>query len=292
VKYLIAIDLGATKTIVALMKNDSIIKKLKFHTMNNKNAVIKDILNYIDLISIGIKKEDIHSITIGVPSPVESKKGIVLSACNIKNFKNVNLKDIIEKRFKIKTIVENDVKLQALGEYSQNKVDSLLCISIGTGIGAGLVYKGKLYKGINSALELGHMIIKENGDICGCGNRGCLEAYCSGTAITRRFFNEYKIKLIPSEILKLAKKKNKQTLKFLDETGYYLGVGLINAINLFDPEVIVINGGISNFGQYIIKKAIKTLDNKTITKFKGKIVISKLKEDALFYGAIYLSIKY
>ena len=87
----------------------------------------------------------------------------------------------------------------------------------------------------------------------------------------------------------IAKFEQKQALKFLDETGYYLGIGLINAINLFDPELIVITGGISNFGDYIIKKAIKTIENKTITPFKGKIIISKLKEDSLLYGANYLS---
>ncbi len=288
-KYIIAIDLGATKTIVGLIRDNKIIKKLKFHTQNESySLVLKDLLDNIDIISTNIERKNIKFIVIGVAGPVEYNQGTVINVPNIKGFKKINLKKIIESKFNIRTIIENDVKLQSLGEYSINqKSDSLFCISIGTGIGAGLVYKNQLYREMNSALEIGHMVIVANGDNCSCGNHGCLQSYCSGKGISDRYFKKFKIKLDSKKIMELSK-KDKNTKEFIKETSNYLGIGLLNIINIFDPKIIVINGGLSK-SKELINNAIKIARRSAMVKYKGKIVVSKLQEDALFYGAIYIT---
>lgn len=288
-KYIIAVDWGGTKTIVALIKNNSIIKKIKYHTESNLAQIIKNLIEYIDIITTNVRKDDIKNIVIGCPSPVD-KNGNLFYVESVKNIRKVSLKKIVEKRFNISTIVENDVKIQSLGEFSKyKKVNSLFYLILGTGVGASLIYKGQLYSGMNSAMEFGHSVIVANGEKCGCGNKGCLEAYCSGTGISERFYKKYHIRLNTKEILKLAKKRDRNALELLNETGYYLGIGLSNIVNIFEPDLIIINGGVTNLQRYFMKNALKTLNKNTLIKYRGKIIISKLQEDASLYGAIYIT---
>lgn len=283
--YIIAIDLGGTKTITALLKKNKIIKKIKFATSKKgKQCVIRDLINSINLISTNINKNNIKYIIIGVASPIDYENGLVINAPNIKGFRKINLKKILENKFKIKVSIINDAAIQALGEYSiRQNINSIFYFTIGTGVGASYVNKGNVF-----ATEFGHTIIKQNGNKCSCGAKGCLESYVSGHSITNLFYRKYKKRLLPSEILKLAKKGNKNAKKFLNEISYYFGIGLVNVINIFNPELIVINGGLSNLIKYIIQNAKKVVKDNKILKFKGKIIISKLQEDALFYGAIYI----
>ncbi len=284
-KYLIAIDIGGTTTRIALIRNSQILKKLKFLTdKNSKSRLIKNIEKYVDVVSTNINNNLIKAIVVGIASPVDEKIGIVIFAPNIHGLNNINLKKILKKRFHLPVFIFNDVKLQALGEYSINQnINSLFCLNIGTGVGASFVYNGKAF-----STEFGHTIIVPNGEKCTCGNLGCLEAYVSGHALTTRFYKKYKIMLRPSQILESAKRGNKKAKKFLKETAYYLGIGLTNIINTFNPERISIFGGLSDIINYILKDAKKIIYNNKIINYKGKIFVSELNDDALFYGAIYI----
>ncbi|MEK6974177.1 MAG: ROK family protein [Nanoarchaeota archaeon] len=282
--YIIAIDIGGTKIITCLIKNDKILKQIKFKTKKGRNNIIRSIESSVYLITSNIKLSDVKNIVVGVASPVNEERGIIINAPNIRGFRNLNIKKILENKLKIPVIVKNDACLQALGEYSINQdIKSLFLLTLGTGVGASFVYKGKVFP-----LEFGHTIIQANGNKCSCGNKGCIESYVSGHAISNLFFKRYKKRLLPSQILELAKKHDKNAKRFLEETGRYLGIGLVNIINTFNPEAIIINGGLTPIVEYLmpsIKKQIKK--NKTI-KFVGNIMISSLKENALFYGVTYL----
>lgn len=282
--YIIAIDIGGTKIITCLIKNNRISKQIKFKTKKGKKEIIKSIISSIYLITSDIKFLEIKNIIIGVASPVDEKNGIIINAPNIKGFKNLNIKKILESNFKIKTIVKNDAYLQALGEYSINQnINSMFFITLGTGVGASFVYKGKVFP-----LEFGHTIIQLNGNKCSCGNYGCIESYISGHAITDLFYKKTRKKLLPSEILKLAKKQNKSAKELLNQVSNYLSLALINAINTFNPNAIIINGGLIPIVEYLMPSIKKQIRKNNIKTYKGKITISSLREDALFYGAISL----
>lgn len=284
-KHIVAIDLGGTKIITCLIRNNKIEKKIKFRTSRKgKTSVIRQLINSVYLITSNIKKSSIKYIVIGVASPIDEEKGIVINAPNIKGFKNIKLKDVLERKFHIKTIIKNDALLQALGEYSISQdIKSLFFLTLGTGVGASFVYKGEAFP-----LEFGHTIIQANGNKCSCGNKGCIESYVSGRAISDLFYKKTKKRLLPSEILRLAKKGNKKAKGLLNQTAHYLSVALINAINTFNPEAIIINGGLIPIAEYLMPSIKKEIRKNKITKYNGKIMISSIKEDALFYGAIYL----
>ncbi|UZE93731.1 MAG: ROK family protein [Candidatus Pacearchaeota archaeon] len=295
--YVIALDVGGTKIAGALIQNNKIIKKIKFSTKakKGKKFVIKRIFSIISLLLEGLNKKNILGTALGMPGPLDSEKGIVFQPPNLPGWKNVPIKRIIEKKFKLKTRIENDTNCAALAESHFFHCENLICLSLGTGVGSGIIIDGKIYHGQGTAGELGHMAIDLNGPKCHCGNHGCLEEFVSARGIARVAKEEsFKFSLEPQklqyQLIKLqqqAKKGNKKSIALYSEVGKYLGVGLANIINIFNPEMIVINGGISKAGNLLLKPAIKEMKKRSFkVSQKGvKIVISKLQENAGLLGA-------
>ena len=296
--YVIAVDLGGTKIIVSLLgssltRNSDIIKKIRHptHQQRGKKFVISSIIKDIELISESINKEKLVGICIAAPSTVDTKKGVVLFPPNLKGWKNVPLRDIIQKKFKMPVTIENDSNLAALGEYTQYKSETLFCLMLGTGVGGGLVVNGKVYNGINSAVEIGHMIIDSHSRTkCSCGNFGCLESFVSGRSLARRYkeLKKTKKEVSAKDVADLAKKGDKKAKQVLQEASYYLSLGLINIINIFEPEVIIISGGVSNIKKDLVNPAIKKALSSSLVKYNGKIFTSDLIGDAILLGADYL----
>jgi len=291
-KYTIGIDLGGTKINALLIDNKSrVIRKIKQPTglKKNKKTIIKKILEIITFLSSGISKKSIKGIGIGVPGILNKEKTKILTLPNLPGWENTKLKRILEKKTKLKVLMENDTNCTALAEFylKHEKINNLICITLGTGVGGGIIINKKIYNGNGKSAEFGHTTIEPKGIKCSCGNHGCLEEYVSARGIIRI---AKKLGLKEKNTIKLqelAEKGNKKAQKTFKIAGQYLGIGLSNIIKAFDPDIIVIGGGISNTGDLLLNPAKQEAKKRLCFK-PCKIKTTKLKEDAGAIGATHL----
>ncbi len=276
----IALDIGGTKIAAAIVKNNKVVKKIILPTKKNVNEFLQEIRYAIEILI----PKNLEGIGLGVPGPVDVKKGILVSPPNLP-FKNLKLKEHLKKHYKTKIVVENDANCAAFGESIYWKCKNLVCLTLGTGLGSGVVIDGKLYSGEGYAAEIGHMVINFNGPKCHCGNYGCLEEYVSTRALLRIAKKRYR-KISIKEFIKRYDKGEKKAIACIEELGYYLGIGLANIVNIFNPEIIVLSGGISKFGKPLVNAAIKEMKARAFKVMQKnlRVVISKLREDAALIG--------
>ncbi|HKL76535.1 MAG TPA: ROK family protein, partial [Halanaerobiales bacterium] len=263
-KY-IGIDLGGTKILTAVANdNGEIIARVKLATETElgqeriKKNIFKSIYKVLEKTDIKIEK--IKSIGIGSPGPLNVEKGIIYESANLP-IKNMEIVDLIEKETGINTYLQNDANTAALGEkvFGVGKeADDLLYITISTGVGGGIIINGKIYYGhTGNAGEIGHMTVDPTGPQCGCGNYGCLESFSSGTAIKnmakKAVENDESTlikklakdqKLSAKLAAKAAAKGDQKALDIFAKAGYYLGIGIANLVNIFNPEMIILGGGV------------------------------------------------
>lgn len=283
---IIGIDLGGTTIKCALVsKAGKIIKKYETATEAEKGSsqVVKNIFYAIKKVKSG----KISSIGIGSPGPMDYKKGIITNPVNLP-FKNIPLKKIIEKKFKISVFLDNDAKCFTLAEaiFGQGKgYENVVGITLGTGLGCGLAINKKNYHGRSNAAEFGHATIDYKGIKSKSGNNGSIEEYVAARGITRLFGS----KTEPKEIYNLALKGNKQAIKAYKKMGIYLGIALANIAYNFDPDIIIIGGKISNAWPFFHKKMESEIRKRYFAK-PPKIVKSKLK-DAGILGAAALVLR-
>ena len=211
----------------------------------------------------------------------DCEAGIVRELPNIPGWKNVPVSKIMEKEFNIPTKIDNDVRCAALGElkFGAGKgCQNLICITVGTGIGSGLIINGKLVRGAaNAAGEIGHIKLQMNdGPICGCGDCGCLEAFASGPSIVA-MAQEYILggkstkyrelanpEITPYIVAEAAKQGDKVAIKIFEKMGEYIGIGLASVVNLLNPEKIVIGGGVADAGNILFTPLINTLKKRAM----------------------------
>lgn len=284
---IIGIDLGGTKIAGALVTpSGKVLMDVQIPTeaKKGKKVVINNIKKAIDTL-IQSHKVKIKAIGIGAPGPILYEKGIVVEAPNLPGWKRVNLRNILKQHYKVPVFVDNDANCAALAEawFGAGKfVDHFVYLTISTGIGGGIIINKKLYRGVTgSAGELGHMVIDIKGPKCGCGKYGHFEALASGTAIKRiTGMDAIGAHLAAHQ----GDKKVKQALK---EAAHYLAIGLANLTNIFNPELIVIGGGLSNMWQHLVLPAKKEFRRYALIQPAKavKIVRAKLKHDAGVLGA-------
>jgi glucokinase len=275
------IDLGGSKILSAvvdpqggmLSSDESITPATK-----EREAIIQSILDSAQraLKKAGVTIPEIYAIGVGAAGISSPEAGILFSSPNLPGLRNVLLRDIIQEKLDKRTFLINDADAAALGEYhfgAAKGVDNFIYITLSTGIGGGIIIGGKIYTGaIGIAGEVGHMTIDDNGPLCNCGNRGCWETLASGTALTREakkriekgartYVLEYAggdmEEVTPEAIHNAAQRGDGLAKELIARTGYYVGVGLANLINIFNPELIVIGGGLSNIGDMLLKPAFK-----------------------------------
>ncbi len=283
-KYAIGVDLGATNIRVALVNNKGeIIKLFKEKTQREKKPefVLDRLVNLIEK----TKKEIdlIEGVGIACPGPLNSEKGIIYSSPNLPQWHNVELVKYLNNKLKMAVYLENDADLAALGEcyFGEGKDwHNFIYITVGSGVGSGVIFNRRIYKGISGiGAEIGHITIERNGLKCGCGNYGCLEAYASGGGIVNLAKHKYGIKdekITAEDIAKLAYKGDNRARKIIQEAGESLGIGLASIVNIFNPGLIILSGSIVKIGSLYIEPAIKELRKRAFT-VQGrdvKIVIS------------------
>ncbi len=280
---IIGIDIGGTKiSVVIAESNGNILKKETFPTEGAKppKGTLDRLKRTIHSImrNLSLNNKDIKGIGIGCVGPLDPKSGIVISPPNLPAWRNVHIKDEFSSEFSLPIIMDNDANAAALGEKffgAGKNVRNLFYYTVSTGIGGGLVIDGKIYQGASfDAGEVGHATILPDGPMCEyCKKRGCLEILSSGTAIAR-IAKELVSKDKDSLILKLAdndinkitsqvvieavKKADKTACVIWNDAVRYLGISVANIIQTFNPEMIVIGGGVSKAGDLLFKPLRKT----------------------------------
>lgn len=299
VRYIFGIDLGATYGKIGLVNwKNKILVKNKFATkdyLNKKDLIeaivkiIKDILKQKKLC-----KKDILGIGMGLPGPIDSKNGIVHFFPNIAGWHNVPLKKIIQNKLGIPKFIDNDVNLMALAESrigAGRGVKNIVCLTLGTGVGGGLILEGQLYRGWTlSAGEIGHVPLNENGPLCKCGGKACLERYIGNKYILQKAREKFGKNITLETLSEKAKKGNFKAIKIWQDVGRRLGLALSGIINLLDPQIIIIGGGISAAGSVLFDSVRKTIQNRMMSEpLKDvKVVKTRLGQNASIIGATFL----
>lgn len=310
-EYYLGLDLGGTKILTGLADSSGkIITRSRRDTeaelgedkiIENMVATIEDVLE-----KGGVKKEQIKTLGIGSPGPLDSKKGIIIENANLP-WKNVPLVERMESELGIKTLLQNDANAAALGEKwfgAGKNVDNMVYITISTGIGGGAIIEQELFTGVNdNACEIGHTVIDPNGPECGCGNHGCLEAFSSGTSIGKRAkeaaaAGESKEMLeladnivedIDAVICAQAAYQGDQVAKdIFKNAGYHLGIGLGNVVNTFNTEMIILGGGVMKAADLFLDEAIKTMEDIALAGSLEMVTVkeAELGSDIGLIGAI------
>ncbi|WP_224076022.1 ROK family protein [Planococcus chinensis] len=212
----------------------------------------------------------IVGIGVGVPGIVD-KGGEILLAPNL-NWKNLNLKNVLEEKYDLPVIIENEANAGAYGEKkfgAGKECENIIYVSAGIGIGVGLILNGSLYKGANGfSGEMGHMTIQIDGPKCRCGNQGCWELFASEQALIDR---AEKLGICPeqadfdlSDLLKLAEQGNEQAIELFEQTGDYLGVGINNIINTFNPQQVIIGNRMASSKEWLENSLTNRVANQAL----------------------------
>ncbi len=308
-KVYIGVDVGGMSIKAgAVDLNGKILLKDKVVTDGKHvDVFLKDIKELlVKIINECKEKElDVQGIGFGVPGMVDNKKGLINKMANIGG-RDVPLKDYL-KDLNLPIYLSNDANVAALGEQRfgvAKGMQNVVLLTLGTGIGGGLILNGKLYEGNEGkGAELGHVCLILNGRSCGCGRKGCLETYASASALlrmTREYMQKYKDSMMREYCnndienvsgltsFECAKKGDEAANKLIDEYIMYLGEGMLDFANIFRPEAFVIGGGISNQGEYLTNK-LKAYLVKQNYGYEGapasEVLIAKLKNDAGIIGA-------
>lgn len=309
-KYYLGIDLGGMSAKCAVLKDGALCGVCRCKTDKNnlpeQTATDLAVLAEEAIKLSGISKELIAGIGIGSPGIIDSEKGEVVSWSNF-GWEKVNLAKLIKDKTGLPVYVLNDANAATYGEYvygSAKKYRSAVMLTIGTGVGGGLVFDGKLIEGNGGAgAELGHEVIRFGGEKCACGRRGCLEAYASATALIRQTKKAMALhtdsllwqlcngdsEAVNGKIIFEALKSGDKTAKaVINKYLRYLSEGVINSVNIFRPEAVIIGGGISAQGE-VITKPIQRKVNKFKLGGKNtpavKVVAATLGNDAGIFGA-------
>jgi len=295
-KFIVGIDLGGTNLKIALLDlNYRIIYKSFFSTqrLRTKAKLIDKICDSIREIiySKKIRKSEVLGVGIGAPGPIDYSKGKVHFFPNIPGWKDVPLKLMLEKRIKLPVFVDNDANLMCLAEArigSARMSKNAICLTLGTGVGAGIIINGDLYRGSSFAAgEIGHMPLNEEGPRCNCGGRACLERYIGNKEILKSAKKLFKRSVSLEELSVLAKKGNTKAKYLWYNVGIKLGIILSGLVNVLNPDTIVIGGGVAGAGKFLFDGVANTIKERSmpIQARSVKILKAKLGKDAGLIGA-------
>ena len=274
-KYLVGVDLGGTNIVAgALAEDGSDVVALRSEPTRpdqGADAVVDRIVRMIDTVIAetiahsGAKRDDVIGVGVGAPGPLDRERGIVVTTPNL-GWTNFPLRDVIAERVRLPVRIDNDANCATLGEWwmgAARGANNVIGMTIGTGIGGGVILGGRLYHGSSDvAGEIGHATIDITGRRCKCGNYGCLEAYASGPSIADRAREALSgddclmvkmaggdpAKITAATVYEAAKKGDDVAIEVVRETSRFLGAGVANLLNIFNPDVVVICGGVTQAG--------------------------------------------
>lgn len=297
-KYSIGIDLGGTKILIALVDRNTgeVLNHIKKKTKKDKGPknIIKKMLEGIEELieESGKAIDDISSIGVGAAGQIDRQSGVLIAAANLDCY-DLNIKEILSKKFNIPVYVGNDVEIAAIGEqkFGAGKgCNDFVCVFVGTGVGSAIIKNGQIITGATgTAGEIGHIIVDLNGRQCACGAHGCLEAYASRSAIERCIEGSLKKgrkscildyletgkSITSSMIQKSIEREDELVLQCVTEASEYLSGGIASIINFVNPELIILGGGLIEAVDYFYQKTIKKAKAKSLPVPAEKIQFKK-----------------
>ena len=306
--YYIGIDLGGTNIAVGLVTEDGkIVKSISVPTLAERDyrEIVKDMAETSKRVvaEAGVDMAEVKAVGIGCPGSIDNEKGECAYSNNLK-MEHAKVAEEFRKHLDLPVNLENDANAAALGEYeiNGNGAKSFVFITLGTGVGGGVVIDGKIYRGFNGVgAELGHTVLVAGGEGCSCGRKGCWEAYASVTALIRQ--TREAIEKNPDTIMKsmveedgkvsgktafvAAKKGDKVANEVVEKYLEYVAEGITNMVNVFQPEKIVIGGSISKEGDYLLTPVREFVAKNDYNRYmqKAEIEIATLFGDAGIIGA-------
>jgi glucokinase len=309
-RSVLAVDLGGTKTITSvILSTGEITCRKYFLTLadGDPRQVIDRLSSVLTetMAQAKLKTSDIDGIGIAVAGILDIDRGIVTTSPNLPHWRNVPLRDIFADRLGIVTYVVNDANAAALGEHRFGAgmgFKNIIYLTVSTGIGGGIIIGGELYSGADGcAGEVGHMTIEADGPKCHCGNFGCLEAMASGWAVAKEAMMRInrgerssitelvngRLEDITAETVAMAARRgDRLACEIVAKAANYLGIGLANLVNIFNPELIIIGGGLSKMGDMLLKPARKMLRERAfrLPARTARIVRARLGSNAGIIG--------
>ena len=312
-RTVIGVDLGGTNLRTAIVNSDGVILDKRKEATQAVDGWMKVVARLIDNIKrqleIGAQMgSKVFAVGVGAPGVILVDKGVVVKSPNFPDWNNLPLKSELEKALNIPVFIENDANAAALGEKwrgAGQNIRSMIHLTLGTGVGGGIILDNKIWHGADGmAGEIGHMTLIPDGRQCGCGNTGCLEMYASARGIVQSFREELeKQKLHTAEALKevtsekvyqAAREGDAVARRVMKDMGRMLGIGIASLINIFNPERVVIGGGVKDAWplfigathEEIMKRAFQVPAERT------EIVPSSLGDDAGMVGAAAVALEH
>ncbi|MDP8259725.1 MAG: ROK family protein [Candidatus Gygaella obscura] len=287
----LGIDIGGTNIKIGLVtKTGRLLKKFIISTPKKRIKIIEKICLEIKALK---SRFNIKALGVGMPGPVDSEKGIVRYLPNLIGWKDVRLKTMLQKKLLFPVVIDNDVNFMGLAEYNfgaAKQSRNCVCLTLGTGVGGCLIFEGKIFHGSNmSAGEIGHMPVSFKGPLCGCGARGCLEAYVGNNRIVSLAKKVFLRKVSLEELSELANKNNKKAIMVWEQIADYLSIALTSVVNLVNPDTIVIGGGVAKAGNVLLKRLRQQIRKRAmpVTSKGLKIVFAALGNDSGMVGSAY-----
>ncbi len=294
--YALGIDIGGTKTAIGLVTAAKEI--VGYDKLPTDQTIEPDVMIERIIVSVKallerhrIEEDQLYGIGIGAPGPLDVSRGMITSPPNLPRWRNVPIVNLIAAHFTIPIRLENDASAAAVAEHtfgaSKHYNDSLY-VTISTGIGAGIISNNMLISGSKgNAGDVGHMVIDPSFGECVCGQRGCFEHICSGTAISREASKLKGMSVSTEEAFRLYDTKDKDIVPYLDTVIERIGMAFVSLINALDPEIIVIGGGVSQVGDTLFEPIRRYVKRYTLNEDASDtpIVPAKLSQDAGVIGA-------
>lgn len=302
-----AVDLGGTKIYSAILDAHDRIAGEDLRSTNAEegvDAVLARIAASLEA-AAAAAGTGLHSLTgigIAAPGPVEPGSGHLIDPPNLPGWADVALGPLLSERLRLPVAVENDANAAALGEYAAGSgmnARAMIYVTVSTGVGGGIVFDGKLYSGAQGAAgEIGHVVIEPDGPRCGCGRRGCLEALASGTAIAREgkaaieagrapllrgLVQQAGMEVDAELVARAASEGDLDAAGIIRQAGLALGIGLGNLVNVLNPDLIVVGGGVAQIGPPLLGPAEESMRQTIFARAAGRV---ELRLATLDYAAV------
>jgi len=294
--FVLGIDLGATHLYVALADFSATLlgeKEIEIDINEGPDACLQHVDTLVNqlLTELGFSFSEIAGVGVGVPGPVVIEKGMVSAPPIMPGWNNYPISGSLSKKWNCPVLVNNDAELGALGEWAYGVgrgEKNLAYIKVGTGVGAGLIFESKIYHGTTgSAGEIGHITINQKGPKCSCGNNGCLEAFVGAKAISNRAQEELRkgrrsqlvglgdlYQITSRDIIKAAKRGDLLSQQVISEAGAYLGTAIAGLVNLVNPSIVIIGGGLSTSGDLLLDPIREAVVNRSLFVSANAVRIS------------------